>query len=187
MAQGLLSMGGMSLERKGDGTMKTASLSCILVFVSAALMGCDPAGPRAMGTISLSEGVDPEPYQVLEIRLFEDEGEWTPVHGIPEEALITHTFEDWTTEDYLRSSERADEYLLTDIDFPFAYAIGPDMGSTHEKKWRVVAWLATEPASLAPESGDVWGTRTVEFEYCGGFGYCGTTEGVDIVLDQQVP
>jgi len=178
----------MSQALKGDGTMKTASLSCILILVSAALLGCDPAGPRAVGTISLGEGVDPEPYQVLEIRLIEDEGEWTPEDGIPEEALVTHTFEGWTTEDYLRTSEHADEYPLSAIAFPFDYAVGPDLGSTHEKKWRIVAWLASEPASLAPSSGDAWGTQTVEFDYCSGFmGYCGTTTGIDIVLDQQVP
>lgn len=72
--------------------------------------------------------------------------------------------------------------------FPLPYSLGAGLGTTPRQRWRVYAWLDAGDGQGAPASGAPYGVAALTLRGCGAYrDYCGTSEGVDIVLDRRAP
>ena len=138
------------------------------------LAACDPPGPGAAGTITLPDGVSTSGYTHIEVRAFAREGAAFDVN-----AVLPGEYDVPSTE------------VAIDAPGPWLYEASYGMGGTEDEHWRVVAWLAGDDAidSARIPPGAPYGTRDFDIAGCGIFGpdYCGTTQGVDLVLDQRAP
>ncbi len=137
--------------------------------IAVLLCACDPQAPGATGTIDLDPSIDPAGYGWLQIVAHADRDGAFQVADLDPDKLggdLIH-----------------DNFPLGDVSFPFDYTLGYGVGSTEIPTWRVTAWLSVEQAVTAPEVGDPWASASFEVHKCGNMGYCGRTDGVDLVID----
>jgi hypothetical protein len=152
-----------------------------MITLGSALAGCgDPAGPGASGSISLGTGVSQSGFKALHLRAIPDAGEaFDPVNPqFTASAPADGPAWDPGIED------------LQGMTFPHAYSFGAVLGTTREQHFRLFAWLSADvDTSADPKSGEPYGTTTFDVGACGvGYGdYCGTTEGVNLTIDQKAP
>lgn len=147
------------------------------VLALGALLGlcaCEAAEPGVAGTITLDDALDPTTFPTLHYRMVEDDGE---------------PFDVTDADRYATRRSLSDSDPTADIEFPFEYSLGGGIGDPADgPDWRVVVWLSLEdgyedwPAEDAP-----LGTATfqVRRDSCSGIareGYCGITEGVDVLV-----
>ena len=158
-----------------------------LVALCLCLGGCkheenyiaDPLAPGAMGMIETAAGVQPVAFTTLEIRGFPtatDAGDDSVFREIPGAV----------------SGGRSESILIDGVAFPLAFTVGADgIGATGLPYFRVVAWLARNPGTTAPEQGAPWGTAVVALGDCS-FGcestcYCGmASETADVFLSPSM-
>ena len=119
----------------------------------AFLAGCDPAAPSASGVIDTS--VDTSPFSTLEIR-------FQPMTPDPD-----------TPMPYRQS------WPLDEIQFPFDYVIGGDIGTSQVARWEVAAWLSAT-ATASPSASDPQARREVDIGKC--TSGCPGVDGIDLTL-----
>lgn len=145
----------------------------VMGMLAAVLMSSccgDVGGPGARGTISLGPGENTSQFVSLEIRTFPDDG--APFDA--SKPLPTGTGFDFF----------AARMSLPGISFPKSYEVGRNTYGTDKPRWRIVAWLSKTAQSNAIAPGDVYGTKSYDANDCGSCsGFCGKTEGVDVVLE----
>lgn len=152
---------------------RTAFFVVSLAFGALMISGCDPEGPGARGTITLSSDVVVGNATSLEIRAFADSaGTFSEGDPIPPEAGC--------------ESETL-SVPLSEVTFPYAYEIGCGIGISEHAQWEVVAFLATTAGQAAIHPGDWYGLRPFTVHACGsGFeGRCGITDSVDLEIGSQ--
>jgi hypothetical protein len=146
--------------------------SLVLSFLFAlTLVGCDPIGPGAEGQLSLTS--DTAGFTTVELRFFPDLDGHFDLAGPPE---LPTTVSEYVQQDAVDVA----------VVFPYEYSIGTGIGTTKNRTWRVVAWLATEATHEWPTGSEPFATAEVPIDDCGGFddAYCGITENIDLVLQE---
>jgi hypothetical protein len=77
---------------------------------------------------------------------------------------------------------------LSSITFPHSYELATGVGTTPQQRWRILAWLSTDPEIAPLASGDPFGTAVLTIEPCDQYGdYCGVTEGVNVTVEAVAP
>jgi hypothetical protein len=150
--------------------MRSPRLTILSLFtLSLALVACDPIGPGAEGQLSLAS--DTAGFTQVELRFFPDLDGRFDLAGPPE--LPTNVSE------YVQQ-----DAIDVTAAFPYDYSIGTGIGTSKNRVWRVVAWLATESTHEWPNGSEPFATAEVPIDDCGGFddAYCGITENIDLVL-----
>ena len=143
-----------------------------LMIAMPLLAACDPLAPSASGDVGLGSGATPAAATSLEVRMFPDtehDGAFDPSRWSPP---------------HIDSSYSA-SVPLDHVTFPYAYELGDGVGTSPQRHWFVVAWLAAS-AGAPLASGDWYGSRAMDFDDCGG-AYCGQRDRQDVVIDQQAP
>ena len=149
------------------------SACCLLLLPLGALTaGCGDPGIGVSGRIELGATADASGFAYLQIRAFQDDDElWDPTQPLPEVEAV-----------YSESRP-----LTGSGDFPATYEFN-SLGTVEKRQWRVLAWLSQEAGSVAPGTGDWWGTAQFTFDGCGSYGgFCDYTRGVDVTLDATAP
>ena len=143
-----------------------------LTIAASLLAACDPLAPSASGQVTLGSGATTAAGASLELRMFpdtEDAGSFDPSRFSPPPVDSTYSA----------------SVPLDQVTFPYAYDLGDGVGTSPQRHWFVVAWLA--PSAGAPlGSGEWFGARAMDFDECGG-AYCGQRDRQDILVDRQAP
>jgi hypothetical protein len=129
------------------------------------LVGCDPAGPGAEGTISLEGAVEPSQFTTLNVKVYPDSASSFSAAAVPDDL------------------ERQQSHALDEITFPYRYNVGEALGTTPHPRWRVTAWLSGNGNAVRPTDGEPFCSVAFRLDECSAqFGdYCGTS-AVDCII-----
>jgi hypothetical protein len=158
--------------RPGDGVCAVKRLA--LVGCLMAPLGCGPeiTPPGAKGQISLLPGQDASAYSTLEIRMYEDTGEFDLAEMV-------------------KAGNKAEKRLeLSELPVDYELVLEQDDGETgsDNSDWRVTAWLSTTDEADAPVVRDLLGSEPFKLADCsapvgGSEVFCGTTKNVDVLIN----
>ncbi|MEO7327400.1 MAG: hypothetical protein ABI193_02400 [Minicystis sp.] len=173
---------------------------------SLALFGCDPGAPGVQGQAVLALPIDTAKFQNLEMRAVampdaEDFDVTAPV--FPDRVIETNpssndngslswsgTIEDGSNEG---TSFYQGDMAVKGATFPAEYVLGGEgIGYTSEEHWRLFVWLSEDAESShlekRPAGGAPYGVIDFDAAGCGMIGgYCGSTAGVNVLIDQIAP
>lgn len=93
-----------------------------------------------------------------------------------------------TTDSCKRGIARS--FPIESVTFPFVYELDCGIGISESRDWRVVAFLHRDTAQADAIAGGEWfGTSDFAVDDCGLLtgGYCGITQDIDVVIDDQAP
>jgi hypothetical protein len=147
--------------------MRTALAAALLASCAV------PDGPGAYDTIALGVDADLSAYDKLRVVSYPDDE--------PFEYVIPYGQE-----------RRWAGYDLKQETFPVEYQAVQYTGWTHNKRWRVTAWLAkdsdyeTEGPAIHLAPGTPYGTRDFTVDRCGRNKYCHHNR-IDFAIDSVVP
>lgn len=143
-----------------------------LPILLATACGPEVTPPGASGQISLIPGADAAGFTHAQIRLGARDNDGKL--GI---------------EDVVADSQDA-ELSLPLGELPLAYEIEHDSESSDVATWQVTVWLSTTPDATTFANNDLFGEDPFELADCtaplGEETYCGTQEGVDVVIDTRI-
>ena len=150
--------------RWARGYLLLACLS-LLTFSTVACGDGDPAAPAASGVVSLSEEVDQDQYEYLEI--------------------LFRPIDDREYEKSFRgNSIYRDTTNARDAQYPYAYSLGGGVFYHETNEWVVIAWLAVEAGQDGPLRGEPSGSMYINLDDCTKGFWC---EEVDLVIGIYSP
>ena len=154
--------------------MRWLRLATLFAVMHVLLLGyaCDPVGPGATGRVIMQQDADIGSGQILEMRAWPDDG------GPFDSAMV-----DWADREWLLVRS----WALSDIEFPFTYQIGGEIGYTDNRRFRFVTWIAESEGLHQPAEAAWYGTRLFDIGECGFpfSGFCGVTGGTDVEIGRR--
>ena len=174
----------MSQPRRTSSLSLASNLVITAAFALAALgaIGCvpfgDPEPSSADGTIALGGQVKTDGFVTLRLR-------------VAPEAAFDPAAPSFPADGGEGSAWSVPSEELSTVTFPHAYRADGSGLPTPTERWQIFAWLSAsgiEGKSSQPGSGEPYGRATFALQDCGDYGdYCGSTEGVNITIDQIAP
>lgn len=148
-----------------------------MLFAATVLSGCCPNGPGATGTVR-GAGSGDGGSGWLTIRQF-------PVGAGAYGELPSSGAEHGYCDDYIREVRLKLDGRTKAIPFD----VGSGIGACGQQDWAVVAWISPAEHAPAPAPGERFGRATFKLATCPLYprDFCGTTAGVDVVIDEVAP
>jgi hypothetical protein len=168
----------LDFPRAGVRFLPSAPALCALVFLAT---GCDPEGPGASGTITISNNVKREGLTRLRLRAVVR----------PHDAFTANAPKFPRADAQSLSTNIQLDELQTSVHYDF----GEVLGTTPHHRWRLFAWLEQGDSeedfaagSTQPPHGAPYGEADFAVDSCGvGGDYCGHKGGVDLAIDKVAP